>query len=269
MAPSMLLARLNRSCVLSAFPARAAIFLPILFSCVASGASIETASRERIAAIAAQYGVRIETDYDRDHFFPASWRRSHVNAQGEQVDQRDVGRLITLVEKFLERYPQELLAENLDTIYLLQRIRFFGKSYGGTYGRKALYIASGNERGPHKDDFIASRLHSEFSSILMSKFEFPKDDWESLNPPKFKYSGTGIEVLGRSKLYGQSVELLEQGFLVRYSTSSLENDFNMISARLLTQPENLSQLCKKYPTLAAKRELAIQFYLANAKVDLR
>lgn len=221
-----------------------------------------TASLQQIRT---DYGVTVHYHYQRERFFPAAWLRQPVNGRGGQIDLDELPRLVKLLDGFFRRYPDSVLKRNLKAIYLVSDLEFFGKSYGATQSRTAVYLCIGNAAKTWTDSFLTARLHSEFSSILMQNHDFPAAKWKALNPENFKYSGSGVEVLGTKSLYGQSELLLRRGFLVRYSQSSLENDFNMLSDWLFTRPEKLAELCNDHPQLAAKRTLAIQFYLSIDK----
>ena len=103
-------------------------------------------------------------------------------------------------------------------------------------------------------------MHSEFSSILFHNYNFPKAKWAALNPKSFKYVGRGPDMLEEKNLYGQNDLLLRQGFLVKYSQASMEEDFNMIVRWLFIKPKELEIVANKYPIIKAKRDLVIKFY---------
>ena len=90
--------------------------------------------------------------------------------------------------------------------------------------------------------FLIGRLHSEFSSILYRKHRFPQDQWQRINVAGFSYPRSSLEFLDQGGLYGQDNGLLNQGFVVKYAQSSLENDFNMITDWLFTRPTQLRSL---------------------------
>ena len=52
----------------------------------------------------------------------------------------------------------------------------------------------------------------------------------------------------------------EEGFLVKYSKSSMENDFNMISAWLFTKPDELETIALQSVRMNRKIMLAEEFY---------
>ncbi len=222
--------------------------------------SSEPALDLKLRDLQRQYKVEVHYDFDAEKFFPAQWRKQPVSAHGKQITISEAKRLVPIIETFLSRYPKPVIQKHLQHIYLLEELRFFGKDFGATYSRSAIYIKSQGTVSGFSDRFLAGRMHSEFSSVLMKNHRFPEADWKQVNPPRFKYLGTGTEMLGQSNLYGQNPELLKRGFVVKYCQSSMENDFNMISDWLFTRPTKLGELARDYPRIATKRKLAIEFY---------
>ncbi len=136
----------------------------------------------------------------------------------------------------------------------------YGKQYGASNNLTGLYITSTGEKNGFSDMFLSARFHSEFSSILMRNYKFSEVEWVKLNPGNFAYSGNGVEVLGQDNLLGYTNELLDKGFLVAYSKSSLENDVNIIASWLFTQPQQLKNFCMVHEKIKLKTELAVKFY---------
>jgi hypothetical protein len=164
------------------------------------------------------------------------------------------------IKIFLLSFPLEFIKRNLKSIYLLNDMTLYGKPYGKTNARAAIYIESKGIEAGYTDDFLLKGLYHEFSSIIMRNYRFPLHEWEENNIPGFSYSGTGREILNEEDLNLPSEELLKQGFLTKYSTSSLENDFNVFSEWLFTNIDELEEYSKKYPRIARKLAIAKQFY---------
>jgi hypothetical protein len=223
---------------------------------------------ERIRKFKAKYAVQIHYQYNRTEDFPAAWLLEPINSQGEQIAFGEIDRLISISEKFVSAYPTNIIENNLKDIYLFRSLSSYGKKYGASNSLTGLYITSNGKKNGFSDIVLLSQLHSEFSSILFRNYKFPEVEWKNLNPNGFTYSGTGVEVLDQKNLYGQSSELLTKGFLVEYSKSSLENDFNMISFWLFTQADQLKNLCINNEKIKLKVDLAVEFYRSiNIKVD--
>ena len=215
---------------------------------------------KKIRAIKSEYGVQVHYKYDKKLYFSAGWIRKPSSAEGKQILEKEVERILPIIETFLSRSPKKVIKRNLSDIFLLGELTFYGKSFGATASLDGLYIKSkGVEKGYTKEFLLESLFH-EFSSILFRNYDFPKTHWESINPKNFKYSGTGVEVLGSANLYDQTDELLREGFLVKYSQSSLENDLNMLSEWLFTKGRELDVICKKNHRVKLKKEIAQKFY---------
>jgi len=225
------------------------------------GSAALAALRDKIETelqnIKSQTGVQVHYLYDPATFFPKEWQDDDTSPRAEQLPLDEVWHMIPLIKRFLAVYPENVLRADLTGIYLASRLSFFDKNYGGTSHVSSIYINCDEET---PDAFLLARMHSEFSSILLRKHPFSKEQWAKLNPPQFRYVGSGVPMLGQRNLYAQDHRLLSDGFLVRYSQSSLENDFNMITDWLFTKRNNLNSLCKKYPAIREKRDLAINFY---------
>jgi len=220
----------------------------------------ETAIERQIQKIKETYGVQVHYMYRPEEYFSSRWLKPPISARGEQLSNKEVKRLLPLIESFLSSYPKSVLDKNLENIYLLSELFFYGKSFGATNNKSSLYIKSMGERKGFTNSFLLSRMFSEFSSILMRNYEFPEKEWQKINPANFKYLGSGVEMLGTEGLYGQDNKLLSMGFIVKYSQSSMENDFNMVSDWLFSQPGLLNKLAKKHKKIRMKMELAVKFY---------
>lgn len=224
----------------------------------------------KIATIKSKYGVQIHRVYSVEDYFPERWRKAPISARGGQLALDEVGRLLPIIDQFLSRYPKTVLSDNLANIYLLAELRFYGKSYGATNSRSGLYIKTQAKAKGYTNSFLLQRMHSEFSSILMRNHEFPEEEWRMANAAGFEYRGSGQQMLGETNLYGQSSNLLSQGFIVKYAQSSVENDFNMIAYRLFTEQDELQQLARRYPRIKTKVGLAINFYASiDGRFDFR
>ncbi len=219
---------------------------------------IETA----VDQIKARYDVQVHYTYNRERFFPEAWKRRPIDASGSQMDRREIRRLLEITREFLSQYPQDVLKENLRDIYFVKRMRFYGKPFGGTYANAAIYMDNQGRRRGYTDQFLLSTMHSEFSSILLANYrrQFPKGQWTSLNPEGFEYGGTGVEMLGQPDIFGQRGRMLEEGFLVKYCRSSLENDFNMYAFWAFTRGDELTKLAREHHKIGAKFALFTDFY---------
>lgn len=90
-------------------------------------------------AIEKKFGVQIAYDYDASAFFPKQWLEAPISAEGSQIALTEVERMLPIIDRFLSSYPEAVLKKNLKAIYLLNELKFYGKSYGGTNSNTAIY----------------------------------------------------------------------------------------------------------------------------------
>ena len=220
--------------------------------------SIET----RIDKIEADYGVKIHRKFDRVAFFPKKWLEEPISGQGRQMSAEEVQRVVAAAARFLSEYPKEVLEANLTDIYLVSGLEFYGKACGAAYGKSALYVNSDGPGRGYSEQFLLSQMHSELSSIFLINYkdDFSEDAWQAANADGWEYKGTGVEMLGQPDIFAQAEELLDRGFLVKYSQSSLENDVNMFAFWAFTRPKKLQELASKYERIGLKYRLMVQFY---------
>lgn len=231
----------------------------LLISC--DPAASEDSKSDLFKGIYEKYGVKVHYKYSSD-FFPAEWLEAPISAYGTQISPFDAEYMVDKIDDFLSHYSGVLINENLTDIYLFKELSLYSKMYGGTYRYTTLYIPNNGYSHALYSNLIKERLHSEFSSILYySHLDlFPAEDWQNLLPEGFEYSGTGIEMLGEKNLLGQTEELLKDGFLVKYSTSSMENDLNMLVSWMFSRNQELQELAEKYPLIKARYDLVAAFY---------
>ena len=214
-----------------------------------------------IASIQQDFNVQVHYTYDRDLFFPASWKSTSTEMFAKQVERVEVARLLPIIRTFLSDHPLSVIHSDLDHIYVLAELSFKGRDYGSTYNQRSIYITCKDVESRYTEEFLAQRLHSEFSSILLHH-PFPSQQWTQINPPDFRYSGTGFEVVHLSSRYDFSEHFCADGFLLSYSKSSMENDFNMISSWLFTKKDALDDVSRRHRKISQKQALAEQFYLS-------
>ena len=222
-----------------------------------------------IAAIHAEYHVKVHYAYSAEKFFPKMWLKAPFAGEGKAIPYDEAKRLLPIVRTMLSKHPKEILRKDLKDIFLLSEMKFYGKPFGGTNSRDGVYIVSQGLAMGYTDEHLEAIGHAEFSSILFRKYDFPEDEWNAVNPTDFRYGKSGVDFLDQANLYGQNRNLLSDGFLVKYSQSTLEDDFNTLSGWLFTSREKLKVLNEQYPKLKAKHDLTVQFYKSlSAKYDV-
>jgi hypothetical protein len=215
---------------------------------------------EQIQLIQSEFNVRIHYRYNPDLFFPEAWKQPSLNMAASEIEVSESVRLVPIIRQFLETHPAPLVRDDLQHIYLLKTLSFRGRLYGSTHQNKSMYIICDGVSNRYDDDFMARRLHSEFSSILMEQHPFPSLRWSRINPAGFRYAGNGFEMVDNASRYDSTERSCSEGFLVNYCRSSLQNDFNIISAWLFTRKDELDTLANQHDRLRQKLTLTEQFY---------
>jgi hypothetical protein len=132
-------------------------------------------------------GVLIENNYSPG-IFPDSWREAPINAEGENMSESEIKRTKAILAKALVKYPQQVLQENLHSIYLLRSMKFYNLGYGGTNSTDALYLTSDGVANGYTDRYLEQTFHHEFSSILYRNYPELLDTvaWINANLEEFE-----------------------------------------------------------------------------------
>ncbi|MGH8544727.1 MAG: hypothetical protein ACREX3_14095 [Gammaproteobacteria bacterium] len=213
--------------------------------------------RSKIAKIKRTYGVNVHHQYDPTIFWKAGF--PPLSTKGTDIGISHAHDLLEITEEFLSQYPAELVRKHLSDIVLVKHLEFYGKAFGGTYSRSAIFIGTNGGFFRYLRGSVLGTMHAEFSSILFSNYTFPRDVWEAANQPYWRYEGSGFEMLGRRDVHDRNSKLWEDGFLEKYAQTSLENDFNTFVEWLFTRTERLGVLAATYERINRKCNLAIEF----------
>lgn len=237
------------------------LFATLLSATLHANASPETDYIDgELALIQTEFNVQVHYHYDAALFFPPERQTPSLALAAREIEVAEVTRLIPIIRQFLTTHPVSVVRTELERIYLLRELSFRGKAYGGTHAGKSMYIICDGVVNLYDDAFMLRRLHSEFSSILREYHTFPSLDWSQLNPAGFSYSGNGFEAVDNPSRYDFTERARSEGFLLIYSQSSLENDFNMLSAWLFTKKSALDDISQQHRKIQQKQLLTEQFY---------
>lgn len=207
------------------------------------------------------HGIRIHYDYDRELVFPKSWLEAPINCIGTQVEMSEAERAAPVIDEFASAYDDYVLRDHLTDIYLLGDLQCYGQPYGGTNSTSALYLRVGIESQGYDAQHLLSILHAEFSSILQRNHAFPSEEWKALNPAGFQYNNNAIQVLDEAGITDRpSRGLFCGGFLSRYATSDLEDDYNEYAGWIFARTDELCRARSECPAIEAKTQLALRFY---------
>jgi len=206
--------------------------------------------------------VRIATSADRN-IFPRSWQSTRINARAESLADEETERSRTILTAAFKKYPAEILVAQLDAVYVLHRLRYFGISASGTNSRNRIYLANRGVAHRFTDARIEGTFHAEFSSILLRNFprHLDTDAWKAINRMGFEYGSSGVEaVRNRMARKHFDAKLHAAGFLHQYAQSTLENDFNSIAEQLFLGNPRFWVVVNQHECLRRKTQLVIHFY---------
>lgn len=160
----------------------------------------------------------------------------------------------------LTRLPKGFAENYVRQIYGVSSLEGYGVQFGGTNVEDKIYLL-------YREDSSCAgttrRLYAELSSLVLRANPGILDvaQWESVNPDGFSYGSSGVDAIREGNA---STELdpreFSSGFLSQYARSTLENDFNAISAGLFMGIKQMWQAAQDYPRLAAKLNITIKFY---------
>lgn len=220
---------------------------------------LAAAAEERVIA---ETPVRAITSSDPE-IFPASWRKPPVAAAGAALSDEQIARVRPILERALRRYPAPVLQTELRSVYVLAELRYRGVVTAGTNSRTCVYLKIGEVSKGFTDDYIEGVFHAEFSSILLRNHVEALDEkaWRAANPSGFTYLGDGVDAVRQKKAgLRRSEALHEEGFLVEYSRSTLENDLNGFASGLFRGDATLWEVAERFPRIKRKLGLTLNFY---------
>ena len=105
-----------------------------------------------------------------DSFLPASWAEEPIKAEIEPLDEALQATASEILKAALVKYPESLLKEFLDGIYVVGSLRFYGVGYGGTYMANAERIIHVYHYSYDTHEF-EQHFHHEFSCMHVRKNE--------------------------------------------------------------------------------------------------
>ncbi len=147
--------------------------------------------------------------------------------------------------------------DGVSSVHVVGKMQFGNLNYGGTYHQDKIYIAADGKNEVEKT------FHHELSSLLLKSHadKFDKASWLAANPPGFRYEGGSAAAVssGENGLDFEA-ERHQMGFLSDYSTSSLEDDFNMYAENLFAGGDDFWRVADTYPEVKAKTDLIVDFY---------
>jgi len=253
---------------------------PMRPTSIFAAASILLVALSSSGAAVAEDFVRFPGDTD---FLPLSWTEAPIRAEIEPIDDGARAAAAEILRHAMAKYPERVLRESLEGVYVVGSLKFYDVAYGGTYMANARRIVL-VYRSAFDDTGFEQRFHHEFSSILLKRYQadFDEERWLLGNPEGFEYRAPGIieeqsgdrseatrvleEEQERTGGSGSSLlqlnpKLMAEGFLTAYNRVSVEQDVNETAAHLFTNDE-IWTYARRFPLLDQKIDVLIDFYRA-------
>lgn len=198
-----------------------------------------------------------------EKMFPKHWYEKQINAEAQPLERNERLRAINILDKAFDKYPENVLKNDLDRVYVLKSLKFYGVSYGGTNSRNTVYLADDGSNPNYTSQFIEGVFHHEFSSILLRTYPdiLDEETWQNVNPSRFIYGNGGvIAILNGEASVDLDPKLFESGFLTRYSESAFEEDINVFAQNLFTGGHEFWVAVDTHKKIRKKASLLIGFY---------
>jgi hypothetical protein len=182
----------------------------------------------------------------------------------ERAEKNHVYAALKGVGSALKMYPAMLVRKHLTALFIARTLEINGVTGAAMFTNSWIYVAV-----PARDELgIKSyelSLHHEFSSLLFNGGDFPIILWRLVNEPEFEYLGSQVDIINAAapsnrKDPKQAKMWHTAGFVSDYGMASMENDVNTFAELIMGDPGKLRLLCEKYPKIAQKKNILIQFY---------
>ncbi|MDD3859033.1 MAG: hypothetical protein PHW83_02450 [Bacteroidales bacterium] len=198
-----------------------------------------------------------------EEMFPESWTEGEINGEAGSLSVSERRRSGNIIKTALSKYPASVLNENLIKIYVLEYLKFYDVTFGGTNSNDIVYLTNKGEDNGYTDFYLEQTFHHEFSSILLRNNSdlFFSTKWESVNNDDFVYGKGGVQEIyedNASLSFEESYH--QQGFLHQYAMSGVENDFNSIAENLFCPHPKFWEIYDSYPQIRLKTDLTIKLY---------
>ncbi len=207
-------------------------------------------------------GIKIIWVTEND-MFPEDWSENPINSSAISLEKTEINRSLEVIISVLNEYSQELLSNNIERIYILHSLNFYGVSFGGTNSMNRIYLSNRGEQEGHTNLWIKQSFHHELSSILLRNYPeyFDENSWHQINPTDFSYGEGGSNAIIDGNANTEiDIAYLQFGFLNQYSTSSLENDFNEFAKNIFKSEMGFWNFVDTHNQIQQKVTLTIDFY---------
>ncbi len=204
------------------------------------------------------HSVRVSALSEDDMEILDAWRNPSYKFQSHFIVPERRPAAVSAICDIISRYPPHFVGKYVDSIFAFKDFSFHGRPYRGTYVGRSLYLQADEMRDPHWAA-LQNAFHHELSSVILNSHMelFQLDAYT--NKSAMEYVGVDFAFEQGQLATCFSPDFARKGFYSEYSTSSFENDFNILAAALFTD-ERLGAVMPQYPRLSAKAHIIEEFY---------
>ena len=194
--------------------------------------------------------------YDKKICEKSEGRISYTQPSDSQIE-----KVIPSIRIFIKKYGVSFLNKNLKPIYLATDLRFDGNPVSG--------LSNGDWIWLDLDDYTTSSyyeevLHHEFSSSIFRNLSSTQQNiWESTSILWYDTSNEYfLKCLLEFTKFGrlESEFIYEKGFLMNYSRTNRENDFNVYAQKMFSHPNKLLRISNNYNRIKEKAKKFKELY---------
>lgn len=200
-------------------------------------------------------GIHIHT---QETGVPLEWTKQPCGAVANLADQTVAFRAAIHVLDAISAYPDELLRQFVDRVYMLHDLHMNDIDYGAVCVGSGIYICLEDSLGETLPNWVRNCFHHEFAHLLWRRLPhlFKATIWRTYNPPGFTYDHRQLQKGGLA----DNEDLYIEGFTCDYAKTTMQEDMCTLTERLFrAEPKFLKDL-PKYPRLAQKARLLDDFY---------
>jgi hypothetical protein len=182
----------------------------------------------------------------------------------ERAEKNHVHAALKGIGSALKMYPPMLVRKYLTALFIARTLEINGVTGAAMFANSWIYVAV-----PARDELglksYELSLHHELSSLLFYGGEFPAIRWHLVNEPEFQYLENQADIIkaaapSNRKDPKQTEAWYAAGFVSDYGMASMENDVNTFAELMMGDPDKMRLLCEKYPKIAQKKNILVQFY---------
>lgn len=189
---------------------------------------------------------------------PSQASTDRRGAQTAPADPKDVRRLLPVVKDVLGQYPADLRDEMLDEVRVVGKLRSKGTPFlGRAVPDKDLFELAMRKRT--SKDGLERTLHHEIAHLIEHEVSFPEQKWASINGAPYA-NGSIKRKSGEARPATESTGLFRNGFVSRYASKNIHEDFAEFAELAFTRPDRMRELARKYPRIQEKLKLFTDLY---------